>query len=115
MFLKYVQDSGHYLLMMFDCVGVHEDIVHVDHYIALVDEVFENVIHHRLEGGQAVGEAKEHEKGLEETPIHSEGGFPLVSLLDSYVVVSQHMSKFVKYLALESEIQLMMSSMRGSG
>ena len=35
-----------------------------------------------------VSEAKEHDKGLKETPIHLEGSLPLVSLLDLYVVVS---------------------------
>ena len=88
MFSAYVQDSGHHHLMMFDCVSIYENIDHVDCHIALINEVLENVIHHHLEGGQAVGEAEEHDKGLEEAPIHSEGSLPLVSLLDSYIVVS---------------------------
>ena len=74
--------------MMFDCAGIYKDIVHVDCHIVLIDEVPENVIHQHLEGGWAVGEAEEYEKGFEEAPIHLEGGLPLVSLLDSYIVVS---------------------------
>ena len=41
-----------------------------------------------MEGGWAVGEAEEHDKGFEEALIHLEGHLPLVSLLCSYVVVS---------------------------
>ena len=113
MFSEYVQDSGHHFPMMFDHVGIYEDIVHVDCHIALIEEVLENVIHHCLEGGWAVGEAKEHDKGFEEALIHSEGGLPLVSLLDLYIVVSP---MYMKYFALELEakIQLMISGMRGS-
>ena len=88
MFSEYSQDSGHDLPMMFNCAGVYKDIVHVDCHVALINEVFKNVIHHRLEGGRAVGEAEEHDKGLKEAPICLESGLPLVPLLDSFVVVS---------------------------
>ena len=67
---------------------VYEDIIHVDRHVAFVDEVLKNVIHHCLEGVRAFGEAEEHHKGFKEAPIRSEGGLPLVSLLDLYVVVS---------------------------
>ena len=69
MFSAYVQDLCHYLLMMFDHMGVYEDAVPVDYHIALVNEVLENVVHHCLEGGQTVGEAEEHDKGFEEAWI----------------------------------------------
>ena len=88
MFSEYVQDSGHDLLMVFDCVGVYQDIVHIDCYIPFINEVLKDVVHHGLEGGRAVGEAKEHDQRFEEAPIHSEGSFPLVSLFDSHIVVS---------------------------
>jgi len=88
MLSEYGQDSGHDLPMMFNCAGVYEDIVHVDCHIAFVDEVLKNVIHHCLEGGQAVGEAEEHDEGFKEAPIRLESGLPLIPLFDSYVVVS---------------------------
>ena len=88
MFSEYVEDLGHHLPMMFDRVGIYEDIVHVDCHVALINEVFENVIHHCLEGGLTIGKAKEHDKGFKEALICSEGGLPLVPLFDLYVVVS---------------------------
>ena len=63
-------------------------IIHVNHHIAFINEVFDDVIHHGLEGGQIIGEAKEHDQRFEEALIRSEGSFPLISLLDLYIVVS---------------------------
>ena len=88
MFLEHTQDSGHYLSMMFDCVGIHQDAVHVDHHITLIDEVLKDVVHHHLEGGWTIDEAEEHDEGFEEASIHLKGGFPLVALFDSYIVIS---------------------------
>ena len=101
--------------MVFYHPGVYQDVVHVNSYMTLVNEIFEDVIHYRMEGSRAVGEAKEHDQGFEEASICLEGGLPLVSLFDPYIVISHRTSSFVKYLALESEIQLMISGMRGSG
>ena len=56
--------------------------------MTLVNEIFENVVHHHLEGSRAIGEAKEHDQGFEEASIHPEGGLPLVSLFDPYMVIS---------------------------
>ena len=78
--------TSHDLPMVFNRVGVYQAIVHIDHHIPFIDEVLEDVVHHGLEGGRAVGEAEEHDHGFKEAPIRSEGGFPLVS--DSHIVVS---------------------------
>ena len=56
--------------------------------MTLVNEIFEDVVHHHLEGSQAVDEAKEHDQGFEEASICPEGGLPLVSLFDPYIVIS---------------------------
>ena len=61
MFSEYVQDSGYNFLMVFDHGSVYQDIVHIDHHVSFVNEVFEDVVHHGLEGGRTVGEAKEHD------------------------------------------------------
>ena len=74
--------------MMFDCVGIHQDVIHVDCHIALIDEVLKDVVHHPLEGGWTVGEAKEHDEGFEEALICSKGSFPLIALFDLYIVIS---------------------------
>ena len=88
MFLEHVQDLSHYPLMMFNDVGIHQDVIHVDHHIALIDKVLKDVIHHHLEGGWTIGEAKEHDEGLEEASIHVKGGFPFITPFDSHVVIS---------------------------
>ena len=56
--------------------------------MTLVNEIFEDVVHHCLEGSQAVGEAKEHDQGFKEASIRLEGGLPLISLFDLYIVIS---------------------------
>ena len=62
--------------------------MYINSYMTLVNEMSEDVIHHCLEGSQAVGEAKEHKQGFEEAPIHLEGSLPLISLFDPYIVIS---------------------------
>ena len=56
--------------------------------MTLINEILEDVIHHCLEGSQAVGEAKEHDQGFKEASIRLEGHLPLVSLFDPYIVIS---------------------------
>ena len=87
-FSEHIQDSGYDLPMVFNCASVYQDIVHIDCHVSFINEVLKDVVHHGLEGGRAVGEAEEHDQGFKEAPIRSEGSFPLVSLLDSYIVVS---------------------------
>ena len=100
MLLEYVQDLGYNLPMVFDRASVYQDIVHIDHHISFIDEVLEDVVHHGLEGGQAVGEAEEHDQGFEEALICLEGGFPLVPLFDSHIVVSPTYIQFCKLSGL---------------
>ena len=73
---------------MFYRLGVYQDVVHVNSYVTLINEIFEDVVHHRLEGSWAVGEAKEHDQGFKEASIHPEDGLPLISLSDPYIVIS---------------------------
>ena len=87
MLLEYVQDLGHDLPMVFDCGSVYQDIVCIDHHISFINEVLEDVIHHGLEGGWAVGEAKEHDQVFEEAPIRLEGGVSSTSVLCEILVL----------------------------
>ena len=100
MLSEYVQDSGHDLPMVFDYVSVYQDIIHIDCHVPFINEVLEDVIHHGLEGGRAVGEAEEHDQGFKEAPIRSEGGFPLISLFDLYIVVPPMYIQFHKVSGL---------------
>jgi hypothetical protein len=52
------------------------------------NEFLEGFVHHTLKGGRGVGEAKEHDKWLEESAVGAERGFPFVSFLDTHIEVS---------------------------
>ena len=41
-----------------------------------------------LEGGRGVGETKEHDSRFKEALVGNKGGFPLMSILDTDIVVS---------------------------
>ena len=77
MLLEHIQDLGHHLSMMLNHVGIHQDVVHVNHHIALIDEVLENVIHHHLEGGWSLVRLKNMTRGskrpqvIEKVAFHS--------------------------------------------
>ena len=100
MLFEYVQDSGHYCSMMFNCVGIYQDVVHIDRHIAFVNEVLKDVVHHCLESGRTICEAEEHDKGFKEASIHLKGSFPLITLLDSYVVISPMYIQFCEVSGL---------------
>ncbi|KAG6875732.1 hypothetical protein C0993_007748, partial [Termitomyces sp. T159_Od127] len=40
------------------------------------------------EGGQAIGESKEHDKQFKQPLIGPEGSFPLISFLNAHIVVT---------------------------
>jgi hypothetical protein len=42
-------------------VGEDQDVVEIHRDDAFGDQVLEDLIHHRLEGGQTIGEAKVHD------------------------------------------------------
>jgi len=79
-----------------------EDVVQIDHDHAFRDEVLEDVVHHRLEGGGAVREAEEHDKGLVQAMVGWEGTLPFVSFLYLDIVEAHRTSNFMKYLAPRS-------------
>ena len=67
--------------------GIDKEIIHVDNEPSFGNHVPEGVIHKTLECGRGVGESKEHHCGFEEPSVGDEGGLPLVSVLDPYVIV----------------------------
>ncbi|KAG5733786.1 hypothetical protein E4T56_gene8207 [Termitomyces sp. T112] len=82
------QDEAHDLAVLLQCFGVDENVVEVYAHYAFGNKVLEDVVHHCLEGGQAIGESKEHNKRFEQSPVGLEGSLPLVSLLDACIIVS---------------------------
>ncbi|KAG5349840.1 hypothetical protein C0989_001641 [Termitomyces sp. Mn162] len=68
--------------------GIDEDIIKIYTHYALCYEVPEDVVHHGLKSGRAVGESKEYNEWLKQSLVGPEGGLPLVSLLDVHIVVT---------------------------
>ncbi|KAG5732064.1 hypothetical protein E4T56_gene18820 [Termitomyces sp. T112] len=68
--------------------GVEEDVIEVHTHYTLYNEVLEDVIHHGLDGGQAIGETKEYDKQLEQFLVGPEGCLPLISFLNMHIVVT---------------------------
>jgi hypothetical protein len=73
--------------MFFDALREDEDVVEVYANHAFHDEVLENVVHHRLEGGGRVGESEKHHQWLVEAAISTKRCLPLVTLFHSNILV----------------------------
>src|SRR6266404_5320139 len=65
-----------------------EDIIKVNNNMALIKEVFKNVIHEGLEGGWGIAEAKGHDEWFKYAQRCFKSSFPLVFMTDTNVVVS---------------------------
>ncbi|KIN98021.1 hypothetical protein M404DRAFT_158633 [Pisolithus tinctorius Marx 270] len=77
------------MLLFIICLREDHQIIDVDHEDVL--HVTEDVIHHVLEGGRRVAEAKVHDQWFISafmSPDLTEGGFPFISFLDTNIVVS---------------------------
>jgi len=48
----------------------------------------EDVVHHSLEGGGAVGYPEKHYEGFKEATVGTESCFPFISGLDAYIIES---------------------------
>ena len=64
-----------------------EDVVHINRDVTLVDEFAEEVIHHGLEGGGGICEAKEHDHWFEEATIRLKRSLPLIAIAHADVVI----------------------------
>ncbi|KAG6867559.1 hypothetical protein C0993_001205, partial [Termitomyces sp. T159_Od127] len=82
------QDNTCDLAVLLKHFDVDEDVVEVYAHYSLCNEVLEDVIYHCLEGGQAIGESKEHNKRFKQSLVGLEGSFPLILLLNVHVVVT---------------------------
>ena len=87
-FLHLLKDSFCSFFVIFVIVGVDEEVIYVDDKPSFCNHIPERVRHELLESGGRVGHAEEHNSGFIESPVGNESGFPLVSLLDSDVVIS---------------------------
>jgi hypothetical protein len=93
-----LQDSPSDLPVLLKGLGEDEYVIHIDHDHSFRDEILENLVHHGLEGGRAVGVAEEHDQWLEKTPVGPERGLPLVSFLHLDVIKAPSDVKFGEVL-----------------
>ena len=59
----------------------------------------EDVIHHSLEGGGAVGHSEKHYEGFEEAMVGAEGCLPFISGLDAYIIETPADVEFCEVLS----------------
>jgi len=52
--------------MLFLISTENEDVLHVNNHNSLIDELFEDVVHHCLGHRWTVSETKEHDQGFEQ-------------------------------------------------
>ena len=67
---------------------VNEEVIHVNDEPSFCDHIVKGVIHEALESGRRIGKTKEHHSGFEESLMGDEGGFPLMPVFDSDIIVS---------------------------
>ena len=64
----------------------NQNVVQVYYDNPLHYDSSEDVVHHSLESGGAVGHPEKHYKGFEEAMVSVEGYFPFISRLDAYII-----------------------------
>ena len=86
MFRQYLQDSLNRSFMLLFCLCKDQNVVQVHYDNPFHYDSSEDVIHHSLEGGRAVGHSKKHYKGFEEATVGTEGCFPFIFRLNAYII-----------------------------
>src|SRR3981189_2130684 len=64
-----------------------EDVVEINGDDTLGDEVFENLVHHHLEGRRAVGQSEVHHERFKQTAISSKRRFPSIAFFYPHIVI----------------------------
>src|SRR3981189_2089252 len=64
-----------------------EDVVEINGDDTLGDKVFENLIHHHLEGRRAVGQSEVHHERFKQTTISSKRRFPFIAFFYPHIVI----------------------------
>ena len=86
MFCQYLQDSPDRSFMLLFCLCKDQNVVQVHYDNPFHYDGSEDVVHHSLEGGRAVGHPEKHYEGFEEATVGAEGCFPFISRLDAYII-----------------------------
>ena len=98
MLCQYLQDPPDCSFVFLFWLRKDQNIVQVHHYDPFGYKSSEDVIHHSLEGGGAVGHSKEHHKRFEEAAVGAKGCFPFISGLNAYVIETPADIKFYEVL-----------------
>ena len=83
-----LKDSFSLFFVISVIVRVDEEVIHVNDEPSFSNHISKGVRHESLKGGGGVGLAKEHNSGFIKSLVGNESGFPLVTILDSDVVIS---------------------------
>ena len=86
--------------------GENHDVVNVDDHD--VFHVSKEFVHHSLERSWGVAESKEHDCGFVGSSVADERGFPFVTLLDLYIIVSPpkvYLHEIARSFELVDELQ----------
>ena len=86
MFHQYLQDSPDCSFMLLFYLYKDQNVVQVHYDNLFCYDGSEDVVHHSLEGGGAVGHPEKHYKGFEEAMVGAENCFPFISGLDAYII-----------------------------
>ena len=81
-----LQHSLDSLCMFFYRPSEDENVVQVDNYYTLCNEILEDIVHHCLKGSWTVGHSKEHYEGLKQATVSIESYLLLIAGLDMYII-----------------------------
>jgi hypothetical protein len=85
--VKTFHDHAGNKAMFFQCRCKDENVVEIDGNDTLGDKVFKDLVHHCLEGRQAVCQSKVHHKWFKQTAICSKCHFPFIAFFYPHIVV----------------------------
>ena len=83
-----LKDPFGLFLMVFVVVRVDKEVIYINDEPSFCNHVPKRVGHEPLNSGGGVGHSKENDGGFIESSVSNEGCLPLVSFLDTNIVVS---------------------------
>jgi hypothetical protein len=84
---KMFHDHAGNKAMFFQCHCKDENVVEIDGDDTLGDKVFEDLVHHCLEGRRVVGQSKVHHERFKQTAIRSKRRFPFIAFFYPHIVI----------------------------
>ena len=67
---------------------VDKKVIHVNNKPSFCNHIAKGAVHELLKGGRGISKAKEHYSWFKESLMGDKSGFPLVSILDTDIVIS---------------------------